>query len=342
MFGWTRSLRLKVPLAAVALAVLAGCAAPAPTPVAGPLSPLPDGFPNQPITFVTAAGGADEFARAVNKAAQPFSPVPLVVENVPGTATVLRLAELATGMPGSAEGYGIVYNSFSTMARSFTIEPGKATWSDVGEPVIGSTAQYGFFVKADAPWKDLSSFVKWAKQNPGDARIGGAAAGGIHHIISETFARAAGFQYTYVPHAETPDAYNSLIGGGVDAVAGPISTAWPYVKEGKLTPIGISSGRRSEVYPDVPTFREQGYDVAVDMYRAVMSLASVPKEHLEWLRQLYRRGAESKEFQDYLEASGEVSQHNRIEEYGREAKAQRKVAEEMIRALGLHYETARR
>ncbi|MBI2861478.1 MAG: tripartite tricarboxylate transporter substrate binding protein [Chloroflexi bacterium] len=344
MFGWTRDLRLKGLLAAAVLGVLVGCAAPAPTPAAGPLAALPDGFPNQPIIITGGSPGnsTDVFLRAVTKATQAFSPVPLVVENVSGSVLVLRMAELAMDKAGGAEGYFLFNNSFSGTARAFGQAPAKAKWSDVGEPLFAITDQYAMYVRTDSPFKSVGDFVKYAKENPGQALIGGGEPGGLHQVTAETFARKAGFQYTYVPHTETAAAVITLIGGGVDVVLGSIPATVPQVKEGKVRPIGVSSSQRSGAFPEVPTFKEQGYDVALDQFRGGWVLASVAKERVQWLRELFRRGMETAEFKQYVAGSGEISQAGKIEEFAKEQKALIPTIEDTVRALGLHYETAKR
>ncbi|MBI2861480.1 MAG: tripartite tricarboxylate transporter substrate binding protein [Chloroflexi bacterium] len=370
MLGWTRVSELKVLLAAAVLGVLVSCAAPAPTatptrpPAAAPtptkapgvtatptkaairfeggkLQPLPDGFPKQSIKVFAGSvgGGTDVFHRALAKATQPFSPVPLVIENETGIATPLRYVELATAEPGGSEGYVLSNSTFSSTARGFTVAPpAKAKLTDIGSLIYAATAQYAMFVRGDSPWKTVADFVKYAKDNPGRALIGGTDPGGLSHMNAEAFAKAAGFQYTYLPHDGSADARNSLIGGGVDAVAITLGAQRPFVEAGQLMPIGILSSQRSPVFPQVPTFTEQGYKVGFDQFYASFALATVPKERVEWLQELYRRGMDTQEFKDYLAASGQESQAHRVKEFDQEFKASIPMIEDTIKALGLHYE----
>ncbi|MBI2862603.1 MAG: tripartite tricarboxylate transporter substrate binding protein [Chloroflexi bacterium] len=329
-----------------ALAVIVGCAAsgPTPTPATGALAPLPDGFPKDPIVMSTGAAGSsgDLLMRTLAKAAQPLSPVPLVVENLSGNFVALRSAELAMDTPGGPEGYALFNNSFSQVARSFELPPAKANWSDIGPTVFVVTDQYAVFVRTDSPWKNASDFVKYAKDNPGGALVGGGAPGGITHITAGIWSALSGFQYTYVPHENTSAAVTTLIGGGVDTVIGSIPSNVPQVKTGRIKAIGISGSARSEALPEVPTLTEQGYKVVVDQFRGVWALATVPKERVEWLQELFRRAVDTKEMKDYLAGSGEISQMNRLKEFDQDYKASIPAIENVTKALGLHYETAKK
>jgi tripartite-type tricarboxylate transporter receptor subunit TctC len=104
--------------------------------------------------------------------------------------------------------------------------------------------------------KSVKELIALAKEKPGQLNYGSAGTGSGTHINGEKFKLAAGIDVVHVPYKGTPEALNDTLAGRVTYFFSPISAAIPNVREGKLVALGVSTAKRSNALPDVPTIAE--------------------------------------------------------------------------------------
>jgi tripartite-type tricarboxylate transporter receptor subunit TctC len=137
--------------------------------------------------------------------------------------------------------------------------------------------QVGLGVASEAPAKNLAEYVRWVKSDPAkNGFYGSAAAGSIPHFFGVMFARAAGIELTHVPFKGTADAMTALAGAQISAISTVAADIRALVQGGKARLLAVAGEQRSAAFPDVPTFREQGYDLVATPWYAMFAPAGTP------------------------------------------------------------------
>jgi tripartite-type tricarboxylate transporter receptor subunit TctC len=124
--------------------------------------------------------------------------------------------------------------------------------------------------------KSLADFVQWCKAHPESATYATTAAGGTPHFVGVMLASAAGITMTPVHYRGGAPALQDLIGGHVPAGVNPISETLSQARSGTLRILAVTGARRSPFLPDVPTMREQGYDVVAEAWLGAFVPAATP------------------------------------------------------------------
>ncbi|MCM5678516.1 tripartite tricarboxylate transporter substrate-binding protein [Schlegelella sp. S2-27] len=144
--------------------------------------------------------------------------------------------------------------------------------------------QLGLGVQSQVPARTLADYVAWVKK---DAQTHGfyasAASGSLPHFFGVMFARTAGLQLTHVPYKGTAPAMQALAAGEVSAVSTVVADIRPLVVAGKARLLAVAGARRDPGFPDVPTFKELGYDLVAEPWYALFAPAGTPPEAVERL-----------------------------------------------------------
>ena len=135
------------------------------------------------------------------------------------------------------------------------------------------------FVRQESEFKTLKQLVDYAKANPGMATFAGSGSNSANHLAAVSFDELAGIKTTYVPFSGTGPSITAIVGGQTTA---GFNYAPSAIKVGdKMRMLAVASEERMPAFPDVPTFKELGYDLVGGAYRGV----SVPNSTPEHLRQ---------------------------------------------------------
>jgi len=156
-------------------------------------------------------------------------------------------------------------------------------------------------VSADSPWKNLKEFVASAKAYPGKINYSSSGVYGTLHVAMEIFANAAGIQLFHVPYGGGGPALTALLGGQVHALASGPAPAVGQIKAGKMRALASWSSERLPLMPDVPTFKELGYDAEFYIWSGVFAPGSTPTPVVDRLRNAVREAATSAEFKGAME-----------------------------------------
>ena len=235
----------------------------------GALGALPFGaaaqtFPSRPITLYCpfpAAGPTDLMFRALAEAAGRALGQSVVVENRPGAAGTMTAPTMRTARP---DGYTLTQCPMGMfrvphMQRVQTFDPLKDFTYIIN--LTGYT--FGMVVRADSPFKNVQDVVAYAKANPGKLTYGSTGIGAGPHLAMDEFASRAGIDITHVPYKGSADMLPALLGGHV--MLGTDTTGWaPHVESGKMRLLVTYGSQRTKRWPQVPTLRELGYDMASD------------------------------------------------------------------------------
>ncbi len=181
----------------------------------------------------------------------------------------------------------------------------KNTYADYVSICAPIAAPAALIVAKDAPYDSLAEFVAYAKANPGKVQMGNSGTGAIWHIAALNFEEEFGVQFKHVPYPKgTADIAAALAGKHIQATLSDPSVFKSQVDAGNLKILAVMAATRSNIYPDVPTFKELGHDMTVRAWATLVAPKDTPKEKLDVLRAAAKKACESQEFKDYFMKQG--------------------------------------
>jgi putative tricarboxylic transport membrane protein len=261
--------------------------------------------PDRPIEFVVqaaAGGGSDIFARTMAKimAAEKIVTVPINVVNKPGGSGAVAYAYLKTkrGDP----------HVIATATSSYLTTPiqghSPVSYRDFSNTAVLCVEDYVAVVRTESPYKTLKDLVEAARKKPNGIRIGGSSVGSSDNIIENRLEKAAGIQLNYIVFQSGGEANAALLGGSVDLAGPNPSEAAQLIQAGRLRPIAMFSPQRLEKWPDVPTAREQGFDVTLEQHRGVVAAGGLTKDQELFWQNAMVKLFQSPDFKKYMSDNG--------------------------------------
>jgi len=247
------------------------------------------GFPNKRITYnicFNPGGESDITARFQEQALKKVLGVDVSINYKIGGGGALCWAELVQAKP---DGYTIAGNNLPNIALQ-PLEMGNAGYKtlDLKNIYMFESTPNILLVRNDSPYKTLKDFVEAAKKNPpGVFTVGGSGTSSANDLGTTMLSKAAGIQLTYIPFGGTGSAVPALLGGHVTALMSYSTMGVQY--KGKFRALAIASEERMEVLPDVPTFKEQGYDIVEGAYRGVAATPGTPDEIVKILANAFEK-----------------------------------------------------
>lgn len=229
-------------------------------PALAPLAARAQGYPARTVRLISPygpGGSNDTSARLLAEALSRKYRQQFVVENKPGAGTRVANETLARAAP---DGYTLLWaaapfaiNTAAGLPQQYDIHK---DFVAVGPRVIGPVF---LIVKADSPVRSAADFVRMARAKAEGVTFASPGAGSGPHLTAELFAVQAKFKALNVHYRGDATAYTELLAGRVDATLTAITSALPFIKAGQLRVLAVASEQRTPVYPDAPTFAEQGY-----------------------------------------------------------------------------------
>jgi tripartite-type tricarboxylate transporter receptor subunit TctC len=262
-------------------------------------------YPSKPVTMIVPfppGGVADIVGRPLAAQMEKAFKQPVVVVNRTGAGGAVGMAAAAKSAP---DGYTILMalSSISIFPVSDRIS-GKTPSYEMNDfaPVALITADPTVLVvSADSPWKTLKEFVASAKAYPNQINYSSSGVYGTLHVAMEIFANAAGVKLFHVPYQGGGPALTALLGGQVHALASGPAPAAAQMKGGKVRALASWGNQRLPLLPDVPTFKELGYDAEFYIWSGVFAPAATPAPVLDRLRAAVREAANSPEFKSAMD-----------------------------------------
>lgn len=274
--------------------------------LAFPVDLIASDFPNQPVRLVVPygpGGGTDTIARIISGVITENLNQPLIIVNRPGGTGTVGTADFKKMR---SDGYSLLFNDAAAM--SIKPQTDKLPYSKDDFRVVAqiNEAYYILAVNADSPYKTINEFVDYAKENPGEINYASAGVGHIFHLAMEQAAKAADIKLTHIPFRGTGEAVTAALGGHVDAVVCYPNAILEPIRSGQLIPLAISSEKRQEILPDVPTFMESGVDYTGRGWKAIFAHKDIPEDRFEILQEAFLSLEESRSFQKLMTGLGET------------------------------------
>ena len=284
---------------------LATCLALGLTAVAG--TAWAQAYPSKPIRVIVpfpAGGGTDIIAREVTHKLSSTLGWAIVVENKPGSGGNLGVDAAAKAAP---DGYTLALGQTSNLAINPTLYS-KMPYDSVKDlaPVsLVASAPLVLVVAADSPYKTLADVVNASKAKPASLNFASPGNGTVAHLTSELLQKTAGVKFTHIPYKGVAQAATDVIGGQVQLYMSSVPTLLGHIKNGKMRAIAVTSLKRVDDLPQVPTVAESGYKgfEAVTWFGFVAP-AGVPKDIVVRLNTEFNKALQTADVKKKLSDQG--------------------------------------
>ena len=294
-------------------------------------------FPQRPVTMVVPwgpGGGSDTIARALQKPLEEKLGQPVVILNKAGGSGTVGTSYVAHARP---DGYtiGLINNT----GLIHQIHYGGLDYTRADLEPVGLFLRVPIFlvVNSASPIKTLADYVKAAKEKGGSMTLGVAAVGGGTHLPIELFFKKAGFKTTPIPSKQGGSGVvTALVGGHIDSAVLHPSEVYGQYKAGSLRILGVMDDTRLDAYPDVPTFKEEGYDVTGQVYRAFLLPAGTPKDVEQIWEEALKTATEADSYRDMLSKLGDMPTWQGSDEFSAYLEKDDTELLSVIKGLGLY------
>lgn len=313
----------------VALAVLAGLSLPLAAPA--------QDFPTKAIKIIVplAAGGTgDTLARTVADGLSKELGQAVVVENKPGAGGLVG-TEIAANAPG--DGYTLVAVSPSHVINPM-MHASKKTYDPINgfEPITVMANTHQMIVAhPSVPAKNLKELIAYAKQNPDKLNYGSAGLGSATHLNMELFLSMAGIKVVHVPYKGSTQARQDVLSGQVQLALDGLLPMQPLLKDGRLIAMGLTSSKRAQSNPEIPTIGEVVPGYASDTWYGLLAPAGTPKAVIAKLHAAAAKALNSPEVKDRFQKLGAETVGNSPEEFRKLLEAEQKTWAKVIKDSGV-------
>ena len=218
-------------------------------------------WPSKPIKIIVPyppGGTSDILARAVGQKLGEAWGQPIVVENKPGATGNIGADFVAKSPP---DGYTVLLADIGSLAiapsvvTTLPFDPVK----DFAPVVMVAYSPHLLVVHPSVPAKDARELVALAKAKPDSLNFAVSGLGGANHLAGIDFAQRAGIKWAYIPYKGGSQALTDMVGGQAQVMFNGMLATYPFVKDGKLKALAISSAGRFSAAKDIPTVAESGF-----------------------------------------------------------------------------------
>jgi tripartite-type tricarboxylate transporter receptor subunit TctC len=238
-------------------------------------------YPSRPIRLLVPfapGGGTDAAARVISKKLAENLGQPIVVDNKGGAGGNIAAAEVAKA---PADGYTLFFGAIGPLSinpslyKKLTFDPVK-DFTPITMAVVFSNV---LVAHPSVPANNVQELIALAKSKPGTVNYGSSGTGGVGHLAGELFGSMADVDLVHVPYKGGGPAMIDLIGGQIQLIFATAPTAIEHIRAGQIKALGVTSAKRMEALPDVPTIAEAGLPgYEVTNWYCFVAPAQTPKE----------------------------------------------------------------
>jgi tripartite-type tricarboxylate transporter receptor subunit TctC len=265
-------------------------------------------WPSKPVKIIVPfppGGGADTLARVMAPKLGEIWGQPVLIENRPGASGMIGADAVAQSAP---DGLTLLMSSTASLT-----ERNVAQFAPVS---LVSASAYVVVVNADVKATNIRELIALAQKEPGKLAFGSSGTGAASHLSAELFKSMANVDLLHVPYKGTGQALTDLLGGQVQLMFAPAQTVLPQVQSGKLRALAVTSARRSETMPLLPTVDEAG----VPGYSAIgwfglLAPVATPKALVVRISQDANKVLAMKDVRDRLLSLGSEPEGNSPEQF---------------------------
>lgn len=303
----------------------------------GPVAAQTGDWPNRPITLIIPflpGTSPDNTMRPLVEVMGSILKQPIIIENRAGAAGSLGAQIAARAAPN---GYTWMYaaNVHAATMR-MRLKPGFDILRDFEMVGRTGTSEMLLVVSADSGMRTLGDLIERARNNPGKLNFASGGNGSPAHLAAELMLSASGVSAVHVPYKGASESLRAVMGKQVDFAMIFTSVGLPQLKAGKVTVLGITSGKRNPAAPEIPTLTEQGLtDVVVTGFGGLAVPAGTPPAIIRRINEVMLEALARPDLRAKLEAQGSPPEPTSPEEFTAAMRAEIMLTEKMMKAARL-------
>lgn len=304
--------------------------------LAAPLAQADAGYPDRTVRLVVpwpAGGVTDTFARLIAEELRKELGQAVVVESIGGGAGIIGSSQVARAR---ADGYTLLFVSNAHTVNAVTRPKLPFDTVDDFQPLmLVASSPNMLVVSAGSDIATLKDYLARARAKPGSVSFG-ASNGTSSHFAGEQFASMAGIQTLSVPYGVTSQVATAVLSGEVASAWISANTALPLIKAGRMRALGIASETRSPLAPDVPTFREQGFEQMLnDSWFGILGPAKMPPAVVKRLDEALAAATSRPEIRERMAELGFTALGLRLNDFTDRMRQEIKVFSVIARERGI-------
>jgi tripartite-type tricarboxylate transporter receptor subunit TctC len=249
-------------------------------------------------------GTSDILARAIGPGLTAAFGQPVIIENKPGATGNVGADFVAKSPP---DGYTLLLGDIGSLAiapsvvTTLPFDPVK----DFAPVIMVAYSPHLLVLHPSVPAKDLKELVALAKAKPDALNFAVSGVGGANHLAGIDFAQRAGIKWTYIPYKGGSQALTDMVGGQAQVMFNGMLATYPFVKENQLRAVAISSAKRFDAAPNIPTVAESGYPgFETGSFQGIVAPANTPAEIVNKLHATITKILATAEVKDRLDKAG--------------------------------------
>jgi tripartite-type tricarboxylate transporter receptor subunit TctC len=258
----------------------------------------------------------------------------IVVDNRPGAGGLIG-HQLATR--ANADGYTILTTANGSLAYAPKLQP-QSPFTSADFAAIGSIAITPMVLEVSAAsrFKSVAELLTYAKDHPQQVTIGHSGNGTTNHVAILLLEQAAQVKFTVVPYKGSAPAVTDLLGGQIDAVVDQLPSSMPFIRDGKLRPLVMTTPDRSADLPDTPTLAESGFKgFAVTTMTGLLAPAKTPGDVVDALNKALNAALQDPDLQERLRKLGGEARQSTPAQFQAFLVSEEAKADELIKSGAL-------
>jgi tripartite-type tricarboxylate transporter receptor subunit TctC len=295
-------------------------------------------FPSGPITLIVPnppGGASDIVARVLSTQWPEALKESVVILNRPGVGGAVGTAQAGRAKPDGLTVL-LAQSAFVVSPDAERTQGRKPLYAvDQFEPIALLTNEpMVVLVRPDAPWKTLNDLIAAAKAKPGTINYASSGNFGPIHLSVQMLISATGVNLTQVPFGGGGPAVLAVLGNQVQFTAAAPSVAQGQIESGKLRPLASSGAQRSEMLPNVPTYKELGYDAQFSIWAGLYVPKGVPAPVMKVLRESIAQTVQTPEYKAAMQKNGIATDYRDAPAFAKFADEDGRRMVKVIRAMG--------
>jgi len=298
-------------------------------------------WPSKPIKFIVPyppGGTSDILARAVGQKLQEKWGQPVVVENKPGATGNIGADFVAKSPP---DGYTMLVADIGSLAiapsvvKELPFEPVK----DFAPVVMVAYSPHLLVVHPSVPAKDVKELIALAKAKPDSLNFAVSGLGGANHLAGIEFEQRAKIKWSYIPYKGGSQALTDMVGGQAQVMFNGMLATYPFVKDGKLKALAISSAKRFPAVPDIPTVAESGMPgFETGSYQGIVAPANTPAAIVKKMHDTVEEVLATPEMKERLDKAGAEVRPMSSEQFGTFIRTERDKWAKVVKESGAKFD----
>ncbi|HLX24371.1 MAG TPA: tripartite tricarboxylate transporter substrate binding protein [Usitatibacter sp.] len=300
-----------------------------------------DAWPSKPIRIIVPyppGGTSDILARALAPGITEAFGQAVVVENKAGATGNLGADYVAKSKP---DGYVFLLADIGSLAISPSVQADLPfdPVKDFAPVAMVAYSPHLLAVHPSVPAKDVKELIALAKAKPDSLNFAVSGIGGANHLAGIDFAMRAGIQWTYIPYKGGSQAISDVVGGQAQVLFNGMLATYPFVKDGKLRAIAISSAKRFSAAPGIPTVAESGIPgFETGSWQGLVAPAGTPAEIVDKLHAAVTKILATAEMKDRLDKAGAEVRPQSPAQFGEFIRSEKARWAKVVKESGAKFE----